>query len=133
MSAGVSSPAFVPGRTQGAEGEVCQDFCFRTPLSPNIKHFKCWCGSVAFWFPAKSRYCQPLMEESMVAYVPVVSFRLLRNRVSAQQAREKKKILLAQLEAKVADLESRNASLDEEAAMLVQVGQRLWLTLFSCG
>lgn len=47
--------------------------------------------------------------------------RLLRNRVSAQQAREKKKLLLAQLEARVADLESRNASLDEEAAALVQV------------
>ncbi|GAQ82042.1 Basic region leucin zipper containing protein [Klebsormidium nitens] len=51
--------------------------------------------------------------------------RLLRNRVSAQQAREKKKLLLAQLEARVADLESRNASLDEEAAALVQQNEEL--------
>jgi exonuclease VII small subunit len=47
--------------------------------------------------------------------------------VSAQQAREKKKQFLAQLEAKVADLESRNASLDEEANALVQVSSRVTL------
>jgi BMFP domain-containing protein YqiC len=51
--------------------------------------------------------------------------------VSAQQAREKKKQLLAQLEAKVADLESRNASLDEEANALVQVSSRVNARRFS--
>ncbi|RZR88855.1 hypothetical protein BHM03_00016491 [Ensete ventricosum] len=55
--------------------------------------------------------------------------RLLRNRVSAQQARERKKLYLTDLEAKVKDLETKNSELEEristlqkENNMLRQVG-----------
>ncbi|CAL9101969.1 unnamed protein product [Musa textilis] len=44
--------------------------------------------------------------------------RLLRNRVSAQQARERKKAYLNDLEAKVKDLESKNSELEERLSTL---------------
>ncbi|XP_074563638.1 transcription factor HY5-like [Curcuma longa] len=44
--------------------------------------------------------------------------RLLRNRVSAQQARERKKAYLSELEAKVKELESRNSELEERLSTL---------------
>lgn len=45
-------------------------------------------------------------------------FRLLRNRVSAQQARERKKAYLSELEVRVKDLEKKNAELDERLSTL---------------
>ncbi|KAJ8471042.1 hypothetical protein OPV22_025385 [Ensete ventricosum] len=44
--------------------------------------------------------------------------RLLRNRVSAQQARERKKLYLTDLEAKVKDLETKNSELEERISTL---------------
>ncbi|KAG6485698.1 hypothetical protein ZIOFF_054262 [Zingiber officinale] len=44
--------------------------------------------------------------------------RLLRNRVSAQQARERKKAYLNDLEVKVKDLEARNSELEERMSTL---------------
>ncbi|XP_065011405.1 transcription factor HY5-like [Musa acuminata AAA Group] len=44
--------------------------------------------------------------------------RLLRNRVSAQQARERKKTYLNDLEAKAKDLEARNTELEERLSTL---------------
>ncbi|CAL9117836.1 unnamed protein product [Musa textilis] len=44
--------------------------------------------------------------------------RLLRNRVSAQQARERKKAYLNDLEAKAKDLEARNTELEERLSTL---------------
>ncbi|XP_024533940.1 transcription factor HY5 isoform X2 [Selaginella moellendorffii] len=44
--------------------------------------------------------------------------RLLRNRVSAQQARERKKAYVVELEAKARDLELRNAELEERVNTL---------------
>ncbi|XP_051129401.1 transcription factor HY5 [Andrographis paniculata] len=51
--------------------------------------------------------------------------RLLRNRVSAQQARERKKAYLIDLEAKVRDLETKNAELDERVSTLQNENQML--------
>lgn len=45
-------------------------------------------------------------------------YRLLRNRVSAQQARERKKAYLSELEVRVKDLEKKNAELDERLSTL---------------
>eukprot|EP00245_Coleochaete_scutata_P017786 TRINITY_DN8904_c0_g1_i1.p1 TRINITY_DN8904_c0_g1~~TRINITY_DN8904_c0_g1_i1.p1 ORF type:complete len:128 (-),score=40.24 TRINITY_DN8904_c0_g1_i1:568-951(-) len=44
--------------------------------------------------------------------------RLLRNRVSAQQARERKKAYLGDLEGRSKELEQRNAELEEKVATL---------------
>eukprot|EP00271_Cylindrocystis_brebissonii_P017065 TRINITY_DN4280_c0_g1_i1.p1 TRINITY_DN4280_c0_g1~~TRINITY_DN4280_c0_g1_i1.p1 ORF type:complete len:147 (+),score=44.63 TRINITY_DN4280_c0_g1_i1:178-618(+) len=44
--------------------------------------------------------------------------RLLRNRVSAQQARERKKVYLTDLEVRGRDLEQRNAELEEKVSTL---------------
>lgn len=44
--------------------------------------------------------------------------RLLRNRVSAQQARERKKAYLSELEVRVKDLEKRNSELEEKLSTL---------------
>jgi uncharacterized coiled-coil DUF342 family protein len=44
--------------------------------------------------------------------------RLLRNRVSAQQARERKKAYLNDLEARVKELEKKNSELDERVSTL---------------
>ncbi|KAM0933330.1 putative transcription factor bZIP family [Dioscorea sansibarensis] len=51
--------------------------------------------------------------------------RLLRNRVSAQQAREKKKAYLNDLEAKVKDLETKNSELEERLSTLQNENQML--------
>lgn len=48
----------------------------------------------------------------------LVRYRLLRNRVSAQQARERKKAYLSELEVRVKDLEKKNAELDERLSTL---------------
>ncbi|XXG47775.1 hypothetical protein AAC387_Pa02g2360 [Persea americana] len=44
--------------------------------------------------------------------------RLLRNRVSAQQARERKKGYLNELEVKVKDMEAKNSELEEKLSTL---------------
>ncbi|KAK9101957.1 hypothetical protein Sjap_019211 [Stephania japonica] len=51
--------------------------------------------------------------------------RLLRNRVSAQQARERKKAYLNELEVKVKDLEKRNSELEERLSTLQNENQML--------
>lgn len=53
------------------------------------------------------------------------NFRLLRNRVSAQQARERKKAYLNELEVKVKELESRNSELEERLSTLQNDNQML--------
>ncbi|KAI4337334.1 hypothetical protein L6164_015765 [Bauhinia variegata] len=51
--------------------------------------------------------------------------RLLRNRVSAQQARERKKAYLSDLETRVKDLEKKNAELEERLSTLQNENQML--------
>ncbi|KAJ4826579.1 Transcription factor hy5 [Turnera subulata] len=51
--------------------------------------------------------------------------RLLRNRVSAQQARERKKAYLSELEARVKDLEKKNSELEERLSTLQNENQML--------
>ncbi|XP_004513402.1 transcription factor HY5 [Cicer arietinum] len=51
--------------------------------------------------------------------------RLLRNRVSAQQARERKKAYLSDLESKVNDLEKKNSELKEKLSTLQNENQML--------
>uniref|UniRef100_D6MKH0 Transcription factor HY5 n=1 Tax=Lycoris longituba TaxID=272140 RepID=D6MKH0_9ASPA len=51
--------------------------------------------------------------------------RLLRNRVSAQQARERKKAYLNDLEVKVKDLERKNSELEERLSTLQNENQML--------
>lgn len=51
--------------------------------------------------------------------------RLLRNRVSAQQARERKKAYLSELEVRVNDLEKRNSELEERLSTLQNENQML--------
>lgn len=51
--------------------------------------------------------------------------RLLRNRVSAQQARERKKAYLIDLEARVKDLETKNSELEEKLSTLQNENQML--------
>lgn len=51
--------------------------------------------------------------------------RLLRNRVSAQQARERKKAYLNDLETRVKDYEKRNAELEERVSTLHNENQML--------
>ncbi|KAL6628958.1 hypothetical protein ACP70R_028723 [Stipagrostis hirtigluma subsp. patula] len=51
--------------------------------------------------------------------------RLLRNRVSAQQARERKKAYLTDLEVKVKDLEKKNSEMEEKLSTLQNENQML--------
>ncbi|KAL0915317.1 hypothetical protein M5K25_015726 [Dendrobium thyrsiflorum] len=51
--------------------------------------------------------------------------RLLRNRVSAQQARERKKAYMSDLEKKVKDLETKNSELEERLSTLQNENQML--------
>ncbi|XP_022749508.1 transcription factor HY5-like [Durio zibethinus] len=51
--------------------------------------------------------------------------RLLRNRVSAQQARERKKAYLNELETRVRDLEKKNSELEERLSTLQNENQML--------
>ncbi|XVF34383.1 hypothetical protein REPUB_Repub18cG0054600 [Reevesia pubescens] len=51
--------------------------------------------------------------------------RLLRNRVSAQQARERKKAYLNELESRVTDLEKKNSELEERLSTLQNENQML--------
>ncbi|XP_058203969.1 transcription factor HY5 [Rhododendron vialii] len=51
--------------------------------------------------------------------------RLLRNRVSAQQARERKKAYLTELEARVKDLEKKNCEMEERLSTLQNENQML--------
>ncbi|CAI9784954.1 unnamed protein product [Fraxinus pennsylvanica] len=51
--------------------------------------------------------------------------RLLRNRVSAQQARERKKAYLIDLEGRVKELETKNAELEERVSTLQNENQML--------
>lgn len=45
--------------------------------------------------------------------------RLLRNRVSAQQARERKKVYVNDLESRAQELQDRNSKLEEKISTLV--------------
>ena len=54
-----------------------------------------------------------------------VKKRLLRNRVSAQQARERKKAYLSDLETRVKDLEKKNSELEERLSTLQNENQML--------
>lgn len=51
--------------------------------------------------------------------------RLLRNRVSAQQARERKKAYLTDLETRVKELEKKNSELEERLSTLQNENQML--------
>ncbi|GMI88631.1 ELONGATED HYPOCOTYL 5, REVERSAL OF THE DET PHENOTYPE 5 [Hibiscus trionum] len=51
--------------------------------------------------------------------------RLLRNRVSAQQARERKKAYLSELESRVRELEKKNSELEERLSTLHNENQML--------
>ncbi|CAN1828275.1 Transcription factor HY5 [Linum perenne] len=51
--------------------------------------------------------------------------RLLRNRVSAQQARERKKAYLSELETRVKDLEKKNSEVEERLSTLQNENQML--------
>jgi len=62
--------------------------------------------------------------ESLLTLV-LNSARLLRNRVSAQQARERKKAYLSELEVRVKDLEKRNSELEERLSTLQNENQML--------
>ncbi|KAL3646027.1 Transcription factor hy5 [Castilleja foliolosa] len=67
-------------------------------------------------------------EENMFffsANTPHMAFSLLRNRVSAQQARERKKAYMVDLEARVKELETKNAELEEKASTLQNENQML--------
>ncbi|XP_006842875.2 transcription factor HY5 [Amborella trichopoda] len=55
--------------------------------------------------------------------------RLLRNRVSAQQARERKKAYLNELEVKVKQMEKKNSELEERVSTLQNENQMLRLIL----
>lgn len=50
---------------------------------------------------------------------------MLRNRVSAQQARERKKAYLIDLEVRVKELETKNAELEERLSTLQNENQML--------
>lgn len=50
---------------------------------------------------------------------------MLRNRVSAQQARERKKAYLIDLEARVKELETKNAELEERLSTMQNENQML--------
>lgn len=54
-----------------------------------------------------------------------MNIRLLRNRVSAQQARERKKAYLNELETRVKDLEKKNSELEERLSTLQNENQML--------
>ena len=58
-------------------------------------------------------------------YVSGCVNRLLRNRVSAQQARERKKAYLSDLEIRSKELEHRNAELEERVSTLQRENQML--------
>lgn len=51
--------------------------------------------------------------------------RLLRNRVSAQQARERKKAYLLELEVRVKELEKKNSEVEERLSTLQNENQML--------
>jgi Skp family chaperone for outer membrane proteins len=55
----------------------------------------------------------------------LIVIRLLRNRVSAQQARERKKAYLSELEVRVKELEKRNSELEEKLSTLQNENQML--------
>ncbi|KAJ0806024.1 putative transcription factor bZIP family [Helianthus annuus] len=57
--------------------------------------------------------------------------RLLRNRVSAQQARERKKAYLSELEVRVKELEKKNSEVEERLSTLQNENQMLRHVCFS--
>lgn len=48
-----------------------------------------------------------------------VTYRLLRNRVSAQQARERKKVYVNELESRAKEMEDKNSNLEERISTLM--------------
>jgi len=67
----------------------------------------------------------PEMDLESLLTLVLNSARLLRNRVSAQQARERKKAYLSELEVRVKDLEKRNSELEERLSTLQNENQML--------
>lgn len=65
------------------------------------------------------------LEEHHTNLISVAVFRLLRNRVSAQQARERKKAYLSDLEVRSKELEHRTAELEERVSTLQRENQML--------
>ncbi|CAD6250181.1 unnamed protein product [Miscanthus lutarioriparius] len=63
--------------------------------------------------------CKPMLREILITSC------LLRNRVSAQQARERKKAYLTDLEVKVKDLEKKNSEMEERLSTLQNENQML--------
>lgn len=72
-----------------------------------------------------SRFTGMLWSCILVGGVRICVKRLLRNRVSAQQARERKKAYLIDLEARVKDLENKNSELEEKLSTLQNENQML--------
>lgn len=64
------------------------------------------------------------LEVVLICYVRDL-WRLLRNRVSAQQARERKKAYLTDLEVKVKELEKKNSEMEERFSTLQNENQML--------
>lgn len=60
-----------------------------------------------------------------VKVLTVSTIRLLRNRVSAQQARERKKAYLLELEVRVKELEKKNSEVEERLSTLQNENQML--------
>lgn len=65
------------------------------------------------------------MHANMHGCIYICMCRLLRNRVSAQQARERKKAYLNDLEARVKELETKNSELEERVSTLQNENQML--------
>lgn len=61
--------------------------------------------------------CTFVVNELMIKLV--LESRLLRNRVSAQQARERKKVYVNDLESRAQELQDRNSKLEEKISTLV--------------
>lgn len=78
-------------------------------------------------FPGLNIFCLFIEppKGNVIIDVSVWSYRLLRNRVSAQQARERKKAYLCESEVRVKDIEKKNSELEERLSMLQNENQML--------
>ncbi|RWV89627.1 hypothetical protein GW17_00048222 [Ensete ventricosum] len=128
--AGPSSSERGPGSAVGPDqARVGQRRRGRSPADKEHKRLKRLCSLILEIFVMPMISCNILPRESccvcfacrcylMIRLIIYVRERLLRNRVSAQQARERKKAYLNDLEAKVKDLEAKNSELEERMSTL---------------
>ncbi|RWW47518.1 hypothetical protein BHE74_00046482 [Ensete ventricosum] len=128
--AGPSSSERGPGSAVGPDqARVGQRRRGRSPADKEHKRLKRLCSLILEIFVTPMISCNILLRESccvcsacrcylMIRLIIYVRERLLRNRVSAQQARERKKAYLNDLEAKVKDLEAKNSELEERMSTL---------------